>query len=265
MGANLKGLANTLKNKIYEAKIKKVDVSFIPKGYSKLADTQLLNLINRLGQATNGVNYSYKGVHNPTSPKVKTSKAKSIRVPKELKQHVKEGQLTPAEANELGKLLTKELNYNKTLSKKYPNPKAVSESLGREFFSFQHGLESINKASTREGIYSLGRLRKGAKMTLEDLRKGKHLFDIEKELNKFDLSKDNFAILNKGRLQGSGLSKKVNGIYRNLSPDKKFKFLAKFHEIFWEEYEDDLADGDLSYEEMYESLTTLINDIKRGV
>ena len=102
-------------------------------------------------------------------------------------------------------------------------------------------------------------------MTLEDLRKGNHLFDIEKDLNRFDLSKDNFAVLNKGRLQGSGLSKKVNGIYRKLPADKKFKFLAKFHDVFWEEYEDDLADGDLSYEEMYESLTTLINDIKGSV
>lgn len=265
MGTNLKGLANTLKNKIYSAKKKGIDTSFIPKGYSKLPNSQLLNFINRLGQATNGTGYSYQGIHNNSTPKVKTPKTKSIRVPKELKQQVQEGQLTPAEANELGKLLTKEMQYNKTLAKKYPNPKAVSESLGREFFPFQHGLESINKASTREGIYSLGRLRKGAKMTLEDLRKGNHLFDIEKDLNKFDLSKDNFAVLNKGRLQGSGLNKKVNGIYRKLPADKKFKFLAKFHDIFWEEYEDDLADGDLSYEEMYESLTTLINEIKRGV
>ena len=259
MGANLTGLAKRIGELKTKAK-KKYDVSFVPRGYSKLPQSQQLNLLNRLGKLVNGKKYSYQGIYSP-NPK----KTRSIRVPKELKQHVKEGQLTPAEANELGKLLTKELNYNKALSKKYPNPKAISESLGREFFSFQHGLESINKASTREGIYSLGRLRKGAKMTLEDLRKGKHLFDIEKELNKFDLSKDNFAILNKGRLQGSGLNKKVNGIYRNLSADKKFKFLAKFHDIFWEEYEDDLADGDLSYEEMYESLTTLINDIKRGV
>lgn len=78
MGANLKGLANTLKNKIYQAKKKDVDISFIPKGYSKLPDTQLLNLINRLGQATNGANYSYHGIHNTITPKKpKTSKSKT--------------------------------------------------------------------------------------------------------------------------------------------------------------------------------------------
>ena len=33
MGANLKGLANTLKNKIYQAKKKGIDTSFIPRGY----------------------------------------------------------------------------------------------------------------------------------------------------------------------------------------------------------------------------------------
>ena len=70
MGANLKGLSNTLKNKIYQAKKKGIDTSFIPRGYSKLPDTQLLNLINRLGQETNGKNYSYHGVHNAITPKI---------------------------------------------------------------------------------------------------------------------------------------------------------------------------------------------------
>ena len=80
MGANLKGLANTLKNKIYQAKKKGVDTSFIPRGYSKLPDTQKLNLINRLGQQINGDNYSYHGVHNtitPKTPKIKTVSPRS--------------------------------------------------------------------------------------------------------------------------------------------------------------------------------------------
>ena len=76
MGANLKGLANTLKNKIYQAKKKGVDTSFIPRGYSKLPDSQKLNLINRLGQQTNGKNYSYQGINSP-SPKKRVSKPKT--------------------------------------------------------------------------------------------------------------------------------------------------------------------------------------------
>ena len=74
MGANLKGLSNTLKNKIYQAKKKGIDTSFIPRGYSKLPDTQLLNLINRLGQETNGKNYSYQGINNTITPKIEKPK-----------------------------------------------------------------------------------------------------------------------------------------------------------------------------------------------
>ena len=74
MGANLKGLSNTLKNKIYQAKKKGIDTSFIPRGYSKLPDTQLLNLINRLGQETNGKNYSYQGINNTITPKIQKPK-----------------------------------------------------------------------------------------------------------------------------------------------------------------------------------------------
>ena len=74
MGANLKGLSNTLKNKIYQAKKKGVDTSFIPRGYSKLPDSQLLNLINRLGQETNGKNYSYQGINNTLTPKIQKPK-----------------------------------------------------------------------------------------------------------------------------------------------------------------------------------------------
>ena len=74
MGANLKGLANTLKNKIYQAKKKGIDTSFIPRGYSKLSDTQLLNLINRLGQQTNGKNYSYQGINNTITPNIQKPK-----------------------------------------------------------------------------------------------------------------------------------------------------------------------------------------------
>lgn len=77
MGANLKGLANTLKNKIYQAKKKGVDVSFIPRGYSKLSQSEQLNLVNRLGGLMNGKNYSYQGVHSPTPKKPKTSKSKT--------------------------------------------------------------------------------------------------------------------------------------------------------------------------------------------
>ena len=76
MGANLKGLANTLKNKIYQAKKKGIDTSFIPRGYSKLPDSQKLNLINKLGQQTNGKNYSYHGINSPT-PKKRVSKSKT--------------------------------------------------------------------------------------------------------------------------------------------------------------------------------------------
>ena len=76
MGANLKGLSNTLKNKIYQAKKKGIDTSFIPRGYSKLPDSQLLNLINRLGQQISGGNYSYQGINSP-SPKKRASKPKT--------------------------------------------------------------------------------------------------------------------------------------------------------------------------------------------
>ena len=79
MGANLTGLANTLKNKIYQAKKKGIDTSFIPRGYSKLPDTQLLNLINRLGQETNGKNYSYQGINNTITPKIQKPKNISPR------------------------------------------------------------------------------------------------------------------------------------------------------------------------------------------
>lgn len=77
MGTNLKGLANTLKNKIYSAKKKGIDVSFIPKGYSKLSNSQLLNFINQLGSAITGTDYSYQGVHSPSPKKPKTSKSKT--------------------------------------------------------------------------------------------------------------------------------------------------------------------------------------------
>ena len=79
MGANLTGLANTLKNKIYQAKKKGIDTSFIPRGYSKLPDSQKLNLINRLGQQINGDNYSYHGVHNTITPKLPKPKKISPR------------------------------------------------------------------------------------------------------------------------------------------------------------------------------------------
>lgn len=79
MGANLKGLANTLKNKIYQAKKKGIDTSFIPRGYSKLPDSQKLNLINRLGQQTNGKNYSYQGINNTITPKIPKPKKISPR------------------------------------------------------------------------------------------------------------------------------------------------------------------------------------------
>ena len=76
MGANLKGLANTLKNKIYQAKKKGIDTSFIPRGYSKLSQSEQLKLVNRLGQSINGENYSYQGINSP-SPKKRVSKPKT--------------------------------------------------------------------------------------------------------------------------------------------------------------------------------------------
>lgn len=87
MGANLKGLANTLKNKIYQAKKKGVDTSFIPRGYSKLPDTQKLNLINRLGQQINGANYSYHGINNTIMPKI--TKPKKINPRTNLGKYMK--------------------------------------------------------------------------------------------------------------------------------------------------------------------------------
>lgn len=77
MGANLTGLANTLKNKIYQAKKKGVDTSFIPRGYSKLSQSEQLNLVNRLGGLINGKNYSYQGIHSSTPKKPRTSKSKT--------------------------------------------------------------------------------------------------------------------------------------------------------------------------------------------
>ena len=87
MGANLTGLSNTLKNKIYQAKKKGIDTSFIPRGYSKLTDTQLLNLINRLGQQTNGKNYSYQGINSPSPKKLSKPKTTS-RIPKSELQNI---------------------------------------------------------------------------------------------------------------------------------------------------------------------------------
>lgn len=261
MGKNLTGLAGTMKNMLYKARGNKIDTSFIPRGYSKLPDNQLLGYINQLGQLIKGDDYTYQGKYSP-SPKKRSPK---MNYPKQLMKQVQEGQLSPTEARELGQRLMAEVKYHKKLIKKYPNPNVIKESLGREFFPFQHGLSKMAELTTKEAIFNIPRLSKGAKSTLNDLRNGKHLYDIEKDLNKFDISKDNFSVLNHGNLQGSGLARKVNGVYRKLSADKKMKFLAKFHSIFWEEYEDDLADGDLSYEEMYEGLMTLINDIKKEV
>ena len=76
MGANLKGISNTLKNKIYQAKKKGVDVSFIPRGYSKLSQSEQLNLVNRIGGLIRGKNYSYQGIHTTGPKKGKTSKSK---------------------------------------------------------------------------------------------------------------------------------------------------------------------------------------------
>ena len=111
MGANLKGLSNTLKNKIYQAKKKGIDTSFIPRGYSKLSDSQKLNLINRLGQQTNGKNYSYQGINSPSPKKVSKPKTTS-RIPK----------------SELQNILN-ELNYKRN---QLGNIARVNSYLGRE-------------------------------------------------------------------------------------------------------------------------------------
>ena len=261
MGKNLIGLSKRIGD--YKSKAKKQghDVSFVPRGYSSLPQSEQLGLVNRLGQLMKGDAYTYQGKYSP-SPKKRRPK---LNYPKQLMKQVQEGQLSPTEARELGQRLMAEVKYHRKLIKKYPNPNVIKESLGREFFPFQHGLSKMAELTTKDAIFNIPRLSKGAKSTLNDLRNGKHLYDIEKDLNKFDISKDNFSVLNHGNLQGSGLARKVNGIYRKLPAEKKMKFLAKFHSIFWEEYEDDLADGDLSYEEMYEGLMTLINDIKKEV
>ena len=124
MGANLKGLSNTLKNKIYQAKKKGVDTSFIPRGYSKLPDTQLLNLINRLGQQTNGKNYSYQGINLP-SPKKRISKPKTnSRIPKSELQNI-----------------VNELNYKRN---QLGNIVAVNSYLGREDVGEYQSLQELN-------------------------------------------------------------------------------------------------------------------------
>ena len=124
MGANLKGLANTLKNKIYQAKKKGVDTSFIPRGYSKLPDSQKLNLINRLGQQITGKNYSYQGINSP-SPKKKVSKPKSTsRIPK----------------SELQDILN-ELNFKR---KQMGSITGVNSYLGREDVGEYQSLQELN-------------------------------------------------------------------------------------------------------------------------
>ena len=124
MGANLKGLSNTLKNKIYQAKKKGIDTSFIPRGYSKLSDSQKLNLINRLGQQTNGKNYSYQGINSP-SPKKRVSKPKTTsRIPK----------------SELQDILN-ELNYKRN---QLGNIARVNSYLGREDVGEYQSLQELN-------------------------------------------------------------------------------------------------------------------------
>ena len=75
MGANLTGLAKRIGELKSKAK-KNYDVSFIPRGYSKLSQSEQLNLVNRLGKLINGENYSYKGIYSPSPKKPKTSKSK---------------------------------------------------------------------------------------------------------------------------------------------------------------------------------------------
>ena len=75
MGANLTGLAKRIGELKSKAK-KNYDVSFIPKGYSKLSQTEQLNLLNRLGRMINGENYSYQGIYSPSPKKGKASKSK---------------------------------------------------------------------------------------------------------------------------------------------------------------------------------------------
>ena len=78
MGKNLTGLAGTMKNMIYKARGNKIDTSFIPRGYSKLPDNQLLGYINQLGQLINGNDYTYQGKYSPSPKKPsKPSKGKS--------------------------------------------------------------------------------------------------------------------------------------------------------------------------------------------
>lgn len=261
MGKNLTGLGKRIGD--YKSKAKKmgIDVSFVPRGYSKLSQSEQMKILNKLGKSINGNNYTYQGKYSD-KPR---SKSGNIRYPKELQQQVAEGQLTPQEAKELGKLLNKELAYNKRLAKRYQGIEMVKGSYGRDSFGFINNMKSIIDKTTREAIYSMPRLVKGAKYTLNDLRKGNHLYNVEKDLDRFDLSRSRFSLLNKGKLKGSGLSRKVNEAFKKLNQQDKLKFLAKFHENFWEEYTDDLKDADMSYQQMYEGLETLINNIINGV
>ena len=78
MGKNLSGISKRIGD--YKSKAKKLghDVSFIPRGYSKLSQAQQMDIVNQLGQLINGNDYSYQGKYSPTPKKPsKPGKGKS--------------------------------------------------------------------------------------------------------------------------------------------------------------------------------------------
>ena len=90
MGANLKGLAKRI-GELKSKANKNHDVSFVPKGYSKLPLSEQLNLVNRLGRLIHGDGYTYQGIY---APKPKTSKAKKISPRTNLGKYMKKTGIT---------------------------------------------------------------------------------------------------------------------------------------------------------------------------
>ena len=123
MGANLKGLSKRIGEMKSKAK-KNHDVSFVPRGYSKLPQSEQLNLVNRLGQLIHGGSYSYQGVYSP-SPKKSISKPKTnSRIPKSELQNI-----------------VNELNYKRN---QLGNIARVNSYLGREDVGEYQSLQELN-------------------------------------------------------------------------------------------------------------------------
>lgn len=85
MGVNLTGLSKRIGD--YKSKAKKLghDVSFIPRGYSKLPQSEQLSIVNKLGRMIKGDNYTYRGVYGGA----KTSTPKKVGARTNLGKYMK--------------------------------------------------------------------------------------------------------------------------------------------------------------------------------